>query len=430
MKIQNLEEILVDQKEMEVDAFDPSVYCSRPEEQHVNLNSRLAQVVLGVRRCGKSTLCMNVLKKSDLKFGYVNFDDERLSQLNAEDLNTLLLALYKVYGHFDVLFIDEMQNIPEWFLFANRLLRQKMRLLITGSNAKLLSGELSTHLTGRYMETKLYPFSFTEYCNCRGVKTTLPSSTINTAERMSAFDAFLKQGGFPELLNEFDSIGYISGLIESIITRDICKRHHIRNPQKLQQLANHILNIAPAKATVSEFSRLFNIASDHTTRNYLDYLKKAFLIGEVKKYSSKSAERLVNSKIYPIDVALMDMRPNAFAGENLGWRLEAMTYHELRRRYEPKGFDIYYYEDRSSEADFLVCKGRHVESIVQVSYDISSKKVRQRELRGAQNAATVTGCHDLTIITYNDKEEAVTPSGLPIKIVPAHEWFCRNDLLD
>lgn len=428
MKIQYLEEILLDQKELEVDTFDPTKYCSRPEEKHINLNSRLAQVVLGVRRCGKSTLCMNVLKKSGMQFGYVNFDDERLAQLNGEDLNTLLLALYKVYGRFEILFIDEMQNIPEWFLFANRLLRQKMRLLITGSNAKLLSGELSTHLTGRYMETTLYPFSFAEYCSCRGVKTALPSSTISTAERMSAFDIFLKRGGFPELLNEPDSVGYISTLIESIISRDICKRHHIRNPQKLQQLANHILNIAPAKATISEFSRLFNIASDHTTRNYLDYLKKAFLIGEVKKYSSKSAERLVNSKIYPIDVALMDMRPNAFAGENLGWRLEAMVYHELRRRYEPKGFDIYYYEDRSSEADFLVCKGRHVESIVQVAYDISSKKVRQRELRGAQNAATATRCDALTIVTYNDREDASTPNGLPVEIIPAHEWFCKDNL--
>jgi predicted AAA+ superfamily ATPase len=120
----------------------------------------------------------------------------------------------------------------------------------------------------------------------------------------------------------------------------------------------------------------------------------------------------------------MDMRPNAFAGENLGWRLESLVYLELRRRYEPKGCDIYYYEDRSSEADFLVCKGRHVEKIIQVSYDISSHKVRLRELRGAQNAAASTGCRDLTIVTYNDKEDTLTPNGLPIKIVPAHEWLC------
>ena len=427
MKTQSLEEILVDQKQLEVDAFNPADYCSRPEEAHINLSSRLAQVVLGVRRCGKSTLCMNVLKKSGLPFGYVNFDDERLAKLKSEDLNTLLVALYKVYGRFGILFIDEMQNIPEWFLFANRLLRQKMHLVITGSNAKLLSGELSTHMTGRYMETKLLPFSFLEYCAFHNVSTTLPASTPDTAARILAFDRYLRNGGFPELLNETDQVGYVSALVESIVTRDICARHHIRNPQTLRELTDHVLNIVPAKATVSDFSRMFNISSDHTTRSYLSYLEKAYLVGEVRKYSAKSAERLVNAKLYPVDVALMDRRPNAFAGENLGWRLETIVYLELRRRYVPNGCDIYYYEDRTSEADFLVCRGRHVERVVQVCYDISATKVRGRELRGAQNASAATGCQNLTLVTYDDRESAFTPNGTPIEIIPVHEWLCRTE---
>ncbi len=143
-------------------------------------------------------MCMNVLKKSGLPFGYVNFDDERLTALKGEDLNQLLVALYKVYGKFDILFIDEMQNIPEWFLFANRLLRQKMHLIITGSNAKLLSGELSTHLTGRYMETRFLPFSFLEYCKFHGVPTKLPASTPDTAACMLEFDRSLS-GALPPL---------------------------------------------------------------------------------------------------------------------------------------------------------------------------------------------------------------------------------------
>lgn len=425
MKLQALEEILLDQKQLEVEPFNPADYCARPEEAHLNLASKLAQVVIGVRRCGKSTLCMNVLKKSGKPFAYVNFDDERLAKLKDDDLNDLLLALYKVYGDFEVLFIDEMQNIPEWFLFANRLLRQNMRLVITGSNAKLLSGELSTHLTGRYMETKLLPFSFREYCARQGVPTTLPSSTKETAKRMSAFDDYLHGGGFPELLNETDRIGYVTALVESIVRRDICARHKIRNPEVLQELANHILNIVPAKATVADFSRIFHLKSDHTTRNYLSFLEQAYLLCEVKKYSAKSAERLVNAKLYPVDVALMDFRPNAFAGENLGWRLETLVYLELRRRHVPEGCDIYYYEDATSEADFLVCRGRSVEKIVQVSYDISATKTRKRELRGAQNAAAATGCKNLTLVTYDEREDAFTPDGTPIEIVGAHEWLCR-----
>lgn len=426
MKTQTLDEILLDQKVMEVDAFNPDDYCERPEEKHLNLSSRLAQVVLGVRRCGKSTLCMRALKRSGEPFGYVNFDDERLAKLQGEDLNDLLVALYKVYGRFQILFMDEMQNIPEWFLFANRLLRQNMRLVITGSNAKLLSGELSTHLTGRYLETRLLPFSFLEYCAASNVSTTLPATTLDTSLRMAAFDIYLKQGGFPELRTEPDAVGYISALVESIVVRDICQRHRIRNPRVLHELTNHLLNIAPAKVTISDFSRLVNIKSDHTTRNYLDYLERAYLIGEVRKFTAKSAERIVNSKIYAIDVALMGLRSNAFAGENLGWRLETLVYLELRRRYSAAGYDIYYYDDRNSEADFLVCKGRHVEKIIQVSYDISAVKVRNRELRGAQAAAMATGCKDLLLITYNDREETLTPKGLPITILPAHEWLCAG----
>ena len=426
MNLRELEEILLDQKQMEVEPFNPEDYCTRPEESLLNLSSNLAQVVIGVRRCGKSTLCMNALKKSGMPFAYVNFDDERLAKLTGDGLNNVLLALYKIYGEFEVLLIDEMQNIPEWFLFANRLLRQKMRLVITGSNAKLLSGELSTHLTGRYMEIRLLPFSFLEYCACTGVKTQQPSSTKETAKRMSAFDEYLQVGGFPEVLSERNNTQYISSLVDSIIRRDICARYKIRNPKGLQELANHILNIAPAKATVSEFSRIFKIASDHTTRNYLSYLEQSYLLCEVKKFSAKSSERLVNAKLYPVDVALMNMRPDAFAGENLGWRLETLVYLELRRRYLPIGCDIYYYEDKTSEADFVVCKGRTVEKIVQVSYDISSMKARNRELRGAQNASAATGCTDLTLVTYGGREDARTQNGTPIEIVSAHEWLCRE----
>ena len=105
--------------------------------------------MIGVRRSGKSTLCYNALTRKGVKYAYVNFDDERLINLTSSDLNDVLEVLYKIYGDFNYLFIDEIQNIPEWYLFVNRLLRRQMHVVITGSNAKLLSGELATHLTGR-----------------------------------------------------------------------------------------------------------------------------------------------------------------------------------------------------------------------------------------------------------------------------------------
>ena len=153
----NFVKILSDQRD-EILNFDPSVLVKRKEEGQINLHSNLAQVVIGVRRCGKSTLCKKVLVESGMQFGYVNFDDERLIDLKPSDFDSLLETLYRINGEFRHLLLDEIQNIPRWELFVNRLLRQGMKLLITGSNANLLSSDLTTHLAGRHNEIRLYPF--------------------------------------------------------------------------------------------------------------------------------------------------------------------------------------------------------------------------------------------------------------------------------
>lgn len=192
-----LETILADQAE-ELAQKSNLRFCHRKEEDLIDLNSTQAQVVIGVRRSGKSTLCYNALTRKGMKFAYVNFDDERLIHLTSEDLNDILEVLYKINGDFNYLFIDEIQNIPEWYLFVNRLLRRQMHIIITGSNAKLLSGELATHLTGRHHSITLYPFSFAEYCEIKNIDTK-SRTTKAIATRRAVFDEYMKQGGFPEL---------------------------------------------------------------------------------------------------------------------------------------------------------------------------------------------------------------------------------------
>ena len=160
-----IEQVIAEQLE-ELKALQNIELCNRKEESQVDLDSNLAQVVIGVRRSGKSTLCYNVLKPHAKNFAYVNFDDERFEKLKTEDLNIVLEVLYKIYGNFTYIFLDEIQNIAGWHLFVNRLLRQKIHVLVTGSNAKLLSGELATHLTGRNEQIELFPFSFTDFCTC------------------------------------------------------------------------------------------------------------------------------------------------------------------------------------------------------------------------------------------------------------------------
>ena len=239
-----LELVLSDQKS-EIDNWPNEHLCPRNEENLVDLNSPQAQVVIGVRRSGKSTLCLQTLADAHVKFAYIDFDDERLDGLSANDLNDVLEILYKIYGDFKYIFLDEIQNIDKWPLFVNRLLRVKIHVVLTGSNAKLLSSDLATHLTGRSSEIALYPFSFTEYCNMKGVDHK-SKSTKDIAEQRKTFDEYMKQGGFPELLLIKNNKKYISNLLDNILKRDIEQRYKIAYPAQFEDMAHHLLNTSPS----------------------------------------------------------------------------------------------------------------------------------------------------------------------------------------
>lgn len=414
-----METILADQAE-ELALKRNIRFCTRKEEEYIDLTSTQAQVVIGVRRSGKSTLCFNALTRKNVKFAYVNFDDERLIHLTADDLNDVLEVLYKLYGNFDYLFIDEIQNIPEWYLFVNRLLRKQMHVIITGSNAKLLSGELATHLTGRHHSITLYPFSFAEYCDARRIDVE-SHTTKSIAERRAAFDNYMRQGGFPELLTISNSKEYVDELVNNILKRDIEQRFKIVHTAAFEQMAHHLLNIAPAVIVERQLQELFDFKSQHTARNYISYLNQAYLLVNLHKYSAKSRLRITGRKVYPIDVALMNKRDDAFAGDNLGWRLETIVYLELLRRYKADGLDIYYYSERAGECDFIVCNGRKALHAIQVSYDISSTKTRKREIAGLILAAKKTGCNDLLLLTDHDYAD-IEQDGYRINVRPVYDY--------
>ena len=414
-----LELVLMDQK-AELDAKRERRLCARPEEALVDLNSTQAQVVIGVRRSGKSTLCFLALEHAGVHYAYVDFDDERLKGLKAEQLNDVLEVLYKIYGDFQYLFLDEIQDIDGWHLFVNRMLRMNMHVIVTGSNAKLLSTELSTHLSGRSKEIYLYPFSFEEYCTMTDVDYTT-NTTKAIGFRRAAFDEYMKNGGFPELLHNSDTRAYIRNLVDNILKRDIENRYKIAYKAAFEQMAHHLLNTAPCQVVTTDLSNLFHFKSEHTAKNYLSYLKQAFLLIGVQKYSTKSKFRVAQEKVYPVDVALMNNRDNAFAAENLGWRLETIVLLRLLRKARQEGYDIYYLLERGGECDFLVCNDNRVLQCVQVSYDISAEKTRKRELKGLKLAAQMTGCKNLLLLTDHDYEDA-THDGLDIKIRPVHEW--------
>lgn len=418
-----LETILSDQAE-ELELKKKQKFCRRKEEDLIDPDSPQAQVVIGVRRSGKSTLCYNALIRKGVKFAYVNFDDERLINLTATDLNDVLEVLYKINGDFNYLFIDEIQNIPEWYLFVNRLLRRQIHVIITGSNAKLLSGELATHLTGRHHTINLYPFSFSEYCEAKGIDT-MSMSTMAVARRRAVFDDYMRKGGFPELSRVRNERDYIDELVRNILQRDIEQRFKVKHVTSFEEMSQHLLNIAPDIVVDKKLKEAFGFGSQHTAKNYVGYLKQAYLLVGLHKYSPKSQQRLTADKIYPIDVSLMNRRSDAFSGENLGWRLETIVYLELLRRYKSQGFDIYYFSERSGECDFVICEGRKAVVAIQVSYDISNEKTRKREISGLLLAAKKTGCKNLLLLTDHSYEDIETED-YKIAVRPVFDYLLNE----
>ncbi len=423
MELADIEKVLLEQQD-ELVALESETLIHRPEEDLINLNSKLAQVVIGVRRSGKSTLCFNALRKAGVHYAYANFDDERLKDIETKDLDNVLQSLYKIYGEFEYLFLDEIQNIDGWPLFVNRLLRQRIHLLITGSNAKLLSTELASHLTGRHHKIELFPFSFKDWCVINDLDYTR-LTTKNRGLLSKAYEDYFHQGGFPELLSgEENPKEYIGTLIDNIITQDIKKRYKIRNIDALKKLAHHILNETPTIIVKDNLQDAIGIKSEQTLANYLLYLNQTYLTSTISKYSSKSRERSRGEKSYAIDVAFMDKRDNAFSGDNLGWRLETIVYLELLRRKATTDNDIYYFKSRNAEADFVVCDKNKTLAVYQVSYDVSSEKTRKREIKGCIAGAKGTKCDNVFLITDHESG-IIEEQGYKIQVIPIWEWLVK-----
>lgn len=418
-------QVLAEQKEY-VENYQPSKWVDRNEERLFEFDSTLAQVIIGVRRSGKSTLCHKVLLEHKAKYGYANFDDDRLAKLRVEDLNTVLSCIYQIYGtDIKYIFLDEVQDVEGWHLFVNRLLRTNLHVVVTGSNAKLLSGELATHLTGRYNEIHLFPFSFREYCNYHQLDTK-GITTKDVADIKRAFMEYITIGGFPEIQSIRNKRGYVQSLLEAIITKDIQQRFNIRHTDALRKIANHLINNVCQEVNYDDIAKLMGI-TDQTARKYVDYLRQAFLIQLLTKHSYKSKERIRNAKAYIIDPGLQNNRDNSFAGENIGWRLENVVYIELLRRCAYEYLDIYYYKDtpRSKEVDFVICNQNKAVELIQVSYDIDNKKTFDREVNALLKASATLKCDHLSLIAFSPTRDIET-GGKCIHIYSAIDWLLKE----
>ncbi len=409
-------QVIIEQKE-ERDHHSKNNLVIREFESHVNLSSQLAQIITGIRRSGKSTLAYQVY--NNLNYAYINFDDERLMACSAKDLNLLLELLYQVYGDFKYLLLDEIQNIEGWSLFVNRLLRKNMHIIITGSNSKLLSVELATHLTGRFANIELFPFSFKEYLKYRqfsyGTKTTKEKGLLK-----GLFAEYSKLGGFPEVVRGEPLKEYITALFDAIVTRDIVYRHNIKYIRTFRDIAVYLVNNFANELSFNRIKTIFELGSENTAKSYVSYLEEAYLILTLPKFSFKKQGQLRYRKVYTVDPAFISVISADFS-MNSGRILENIVFLELRRRAVSGNYEIFYYK-KQFEIDFVIYSNRHVIELIQVCESLFDKRTKSREVRALINAASELNSNGLKIITA-DEDEIIEENGHKIKVVPVVDWL-------
>ena len=406
----NLKKAIQEQK-LELERLLAEKMLERSPMKEVEVNSPLAQAVVGMRRSGKSVVCRKAMKDSDVAFGYVDFDDEVLAKIDAAELDDVLQAVYDVYGNVDHFLFDEIQNVEGWHLFVNRLLRSGKHVVITGSNARLLTGDLATHLTGRHIPISVFPFSYAEYCAWNG------------GDSDEAWKKYFFDGGLPETFALSDQRGYVSALYNSILSRDILGRRKVRNAQRFIDAVYVLMQQFSREVSYDALARKAGVSSAHTMQTYMGYLVESYLVSLVRRYSTKPAERIRNEKLYVADPAFISYFTGVLGSdEELGWRLENIVYLELLRRRTDDDAEIYYYRDQTNDIDF--CRVRHgkIVQFVQVAYTIGGDKTRKREVEPLFSVARKTGCKNLLLVTDHDRE-TISEGGFVVEVVPAREWL-------
>lgn len=411
--MRNFEKVIQEQKN-ELERLLATRFLDREPMLRVDTDSSLAQAVLGMRRAGKSVICRQAMKSGGIPFGYVDFDDEALAKLTADNLDDVLQTVRSVYGDVTHFLFDEIQNIEGWHLFVNRLLRAGNHVVITGSNARLLTSELATHLTGRHIPINVFPFSFSEYCQWIGHRTD------------ADWKHYFFNGGLPETFAMPDPRGYVSALYNSILSRDILGRHNVRNAQRFIDAAYVIMQQFAREIAYESLAARTGVSSVHTMQTYLGYLEESYLVSRVRKYATKPAERIRNDKLYVSDPAFISYFTGILGSEEeLGWRLENIVYLELLRRRVDDSTEIFYYKDQSYDLDFCLVRYGKVVRLIQVAYTVEGEKTRKRELKSLFGAGRKLACKDLVLITDHESDTVVR-DGMTVEIVKASDWLSRS----
>lgn len=364
------------------------------------LQNPLIKLITGPRRVGKSVFALLMLQGQN--FAYLNFDDNRLLEKWDEDL--AMSALDDVYPDYDFMLLDEIQNLPNWDLWVSKLYRRGKNLIITGSNANMLSSEMATVLTGRYLQIEMLPFSLDETMRWKNIS---PDREEQAAQAIVLADDYMRNGGYPETIpSRSITKSYLSTLFDSILLKDVAQRHNVRNTSDLYNLATYLLSNFCNPISANELAGELGLSSVATTKKFCDYLNEPYLFFYLPRFNNKL--KLMNKapkKVYVVDNGFV--QSTAFnLSENLGRLLENQVFVELLRRGYIPGQTLFYYRTRNDkEIDFVTRKGAKVEQLIQVCYDMTSEKTRKRELDALVEAADELHCDNLLVITNSQEEK-------------------------
>lgn len=365
---------------------------------------KFATIVTGVRRCGKSTLLGQWARDSGMRVLRVLFDDLRLISFTSSDF--VLLGKIIAERKPQAVALDEIQDIDGWELFVNGLLNLGYSVFVTGSNAKMLSRELGTKLTGRHLDLHLQPFSYTEFIKFKGLK-----------RNTESLKEYLRTGGFPAYVASGNRQVLVE-LFNDILYRDIVVRYNLANTAPIKQLAGYLLGHIGSRIAPSRLKDAIHVQSAKTVLEYFDHLTECCLIRRMEQYAeSPKARMLAPKKVYACDVALAAMFDR---GDqiNLGHKLENVLFWHLWR----KAKDITYYLDSTGhECDFVVERDGGSFSLVQVCHELTDDNM-EREFGGLASAAKRFGLKSGVIVTSGQSDEAMH-DGCEISIVPAADYL-------
>ena len=378
------------------------IHNEKPIERQIDLPLKTNRVIVisGIRRCGKSTLIKQKYL-SENNAMYINFEDPRLVGFDLNDFNRLESIFLEQNKKW--LLLDEVQVIDKWELYVRSAHERNINVVITGSNASLLSKELGTKLTGRYQQKELFPFNFNEFLIYKKKDASLDS-----------FIEFFELGGFPEYLEEPDP-DYHRTLLRDIIIRDIAVRRNLQNEKQLLRLAVHLLTNIGKEFSYNKLSKILEIKSVRTVIDYCDYLTESYLVDLVPMFSWSASKQIANAKkAYAVDAAFAVSNSLSFS-KDMGRRLENMVYNKLRA----SGNKVFYFRNNESECDFVVVDDE-VKSVIQVCWDINNDNIH-REIKGIQAAKLSTGAKKGFIITF---QQADNIDG--IELIPAWKWILNQ----